>query len=221
MGSPSTAPSKAVSPCEPIFYVYLWTNLKTGKQYVGKGNKGRAWAHFRPKAQGAFAHAVRKHTREAFRLEVLVSGLTEEQAFAAEQEAVFRFGTLAPNGYNLQRGGSGRARSRRSGVSEETRQKLRDAHRGQTPSEATRKKLSEAYARRLARDGVPSHMPRLQAAGVAATVAKWAHRKPLYEKAVQRVHAGEQRTRVCSEMGLSRRGLYKYLKEVSYGFPSD
>ena len=56
-----------------------------------------------------------------------------------EELMVEVLGTLAPDGYNLREGGGNRGKH-----SEETKQKLRVSHLGKTPSEETKKKLSES-----------------------------------------------------------------------------
>lgn len=144
---------------EAIYELYCHTNRINGKQYVGITKRGseKRWgaSGYRYKKQ-AIGAAIEKYGWENFDHEILLTGLTKEEAEAEEKRFVRELGTLAPNGYNLTTGGNLGCE-----VSDETREKLRAvhlgkpkrpeaiaktaaAHRGKTVSEETRRKLSEA-----------------------------------------------------------------------------
>lgn len=89
------------------YYIYCWTCSVNGKQYIGKGLRDRYSSHMNPGAKTVLALAARKHGREAFTVEFLAKGLTENEAFAVEMAAIRDRKTIAPNGYNLTAGGEG------------------------------------------------------------------------------------------------------------------
>lgn len=128
------------------FAVYSLTNLVNGKVYVGKTNNPtqRRYAHKSDSREGgseyAIHRAIRKYGIENFEFRILSYHPTEEEAFAAEGEAVASLRTTTrEGGYNLNAGGKG-------GVSpsDEVRQKIRQANLGHPVSESVREKLRAA-----------------------------------------------------------------------------
>jgi group I intron endonuclease len=109
-----------------LFYVYLWTNLVNGKQYVGKGVGGRAHAHKWPGIRSILGVAMKKYGRENFELRYLATDLDEETAFAMERHAIQALETKAPYGYNRTDGGEGSAGRR---VPEEERKRRSETMR--------------------------------------------------------------------------------------------
>ena len=93
--------------------VYLLTNTKTGKRYVGKTKMGlaRRWRqHLQAAANGAgfaIGAALRKHGAAAFTRQILGTFASENAALAAEQRWIARLRTMGRAGYNLCRGGRG------------------------------------------------------------------------------------------------------------------
>jgi group I intron endonuclease len=141
------------------YYVYCWTNLTNGKQYVGKGTGARAEMHkyeANRRFTTAFHAAIRKYGIDAFHLEYLATGLSEAEAFVEEAQQIVDRNSKAPNGYNLTDGGEGASGWR---ASPETKQRMSEAHKGlkQTPesTEKTRQGLlgkpkSEQHKKNLA-----------------------------------------------------------------------
>jgi len=95
--------------------VYLATNTVNGMQYVGcstrKHMSHRKDGHFRQarKGQGGPAsiwQAIRDFGREAFQFEVIERTETVEQLREREMYWIEERNTLAPNGYNQNRGGA-------------------------------------------------------------------------------------------------------------------
>ena len=88
---------------------------------------------------------LRNTVQDVFTYEILHDGIIPEFLDTLEREAIAKFNTLAPHGYNLDTGGS-------NGMpSEETRQKMSEARRGENHpmygkqhTEETRRKQSEA-----------------------------------------------------------------------------
>ena len=115
-------------------YVYVWENALNGKSYVGKGRGKRALNLNRPSCRYFYA-AIRKHGRDAFRLNYLATGLSDQEAMRLEIHYISAFKTMAPWGYNLTSGGQGPAGRT---VSKETREKLRRAGLGRKASIDTR-----------------------------------------------------------------------------------
>jgi hypothetical protein len=121
------------------YYVYIHYRKSNPLEpfYVGKGKNGRAWSEY--DRNPYWKHIVNKD--KGFRCEIVYRGLSEDEAYAKEIFIVALYGrkdlgtgTLV----NMTDGGDG------SSPSEETRKKISEAQKGKTPSEETRKKLSES-----------------------------------------------------------------------------
>lgn len=101
-------------------YVYRYVSLEDGGWtpiYVGKGRHGRGRSHLRV----AIAHEdawtfradfkaelLRLHRLRVLRIEVVAEGLTEEEAFAVEEDQIARFGRLCEETgtlFNIAKGG--------------------------------------------------------------------------------------------------------------------
>jgi group I intron endonuclease len=90
--------------------VYLVTNLIDGKRYIGQTIRSlgaRWWQHCNKNYTGChYLHrAVKKYGKENFFVEVLCEPPTEELLNEMETYFIDRYCTLAPNGYNLTTGG--------------------------------------------------------------------------------------------------------------------
>ena len=133
--------------------IYLRTNKINGKKYVGlatnlKVRQNRWKCHTQKYAGTAINNARAKYGIDNFGFEILKECKDEELDYW-EKYYIKELNTKAPYGYNLTDGGEGG-----SGYSpsEETRKKLSDANKGKTPwnkgktnifSEETKKKMSE------------------------------------------------------------------------------
>jgi group I intron endonuclease len=124
--------------------IYRITNTITKKVYIGQTKsdlRKRWWMHIaaaNANSQCYIHRAMRKYGIENFVIEQVDFAKFRSELNIKEDEWVVRENSMAPNGYNLIAGG------RAHGISDETRQKLRDANLGKKPSEETRKKLSIA-----------------------------------------------------------------------------
>ena len=148
--------------------IYKITNTVNGKSYIGKTTgdavKTRIRDHLSGKGNEPVRDGIAKYGKEAFTYEILHDGILPEFLNMLEIEAIAKFNTIAPNGYNLTAGGEGgtpSAETRRKLCkantgknnpmygkthSEETLRKMSDAHKGKTFSKETCRKLSENNA---------------------------------------------------------------------------
>ena len=131
-----------------VGYIYLNTDLKTGKQYAGKHHYDKE-GELDPNYHGSgvlWTKVLKKRPKELIKEEYIKTCYSEEEMNSDEQYYIEFFDTLYPNGYNLTKGGDGCV------ASEETRKKMSEsmkgrpsANKGKHPSEETRKKLSESH----------------------------------------------------------------------------
>ena len=125
------------------YYLYQYTHRKSGKGYIGvtKNLKQRRRDHTICRSGArAFNNAVKKYGINAFDFRVLAIFDDNTEAARIEQTAIKAFETQKPNGYNLDGGSPG---TRYSGpISEETRVRLSDAHKGKIRSTDSLQKLS-------------------------------------------------------------------------------
>ena len=132
--------------------IYKITNTVNGKSYIGQtirdAEKTRIPVHLNGHGNVSIKQAIEKYGKDAFTYEILHDGIIPELLDALESEAIKKFNTVFPHGYNLTTGGGGTH-------SEETRQKISNANKGRTawnkgkrgilqPSEETCLKISEA-----------------------------------------------------------------------------
>lgn len=108
--------------------VYLATNTVNGKQYVGQTiqslpkRKSQHLYFSRVKTVTmALQHAIKKYSEDAFTWEIITECHSRDILNQAEKEYIELYNTIAPNGYNLRKGGNS------YGFSEESIQKMREA----------------------------------------------------------------------------------------------
>lgn len=132
--------------------IYLATNNKNGKLYVGKLYHKKSlesyWGSNVAKALKGYEHkpylysAIRKHGPEAFSVKEIEKCNTHEELCAAETKWILLYRSNDPEfGYNLTTGGEGNPGHR---VSTDARKRIGDSHRGKPLLEAHCKKLSDA-----------------------------------------------------------------------------
>ena len=116
--------------------VYKITNKQNGKIYVGqtKGTLSKRFsAHVSSATRGSKAsiihNAIRKYGRDAFKIELLEECQSFEELDEAERRWIAELNTVAPNGYNIEKGGF----CNRAPMSEETRAKLREVRKHPPP----------------------------------------------------------------------------------------
>ena len=156
--------------------IYKVTNTVNGKAYIGQtihdAEKRRIRDHLTGNVSGSrlVKRAIEKYGKDAFTYEILHDGIIPEFLNALEIEAIAKFNTIAPHGYNLTTGGEGGSPSEETcrkiseankgenhpmygkKHSEETCRRMSEAHKGEknhnygkSPSDETREKMSEAH----------------------------------------------------------------------------
>jgi len=137
------------------------------KSYIGitsKTAKERFEDHFqkRIKSRSACQKAIHKYGKENVVLTVLATVDNWELLCLSEIEAIEKFNTFSPNGYNLTRGGDGslgvivsnetKLKLSKAGkyrvLSEESKRKISIGNTGKKATDSTKKKLSIARKKR-------------------------------------------------------------------------
>lgn len=113
--------------------IYRLTNTKSGKKYIGKtvNFKKRMYCHKRSNTKRYLSNAIRKYGWDTFKKEIIVDNIVEEDLNMLEISYIQYENTMAPNGYNLTRGGEGCS--------------------GYIMSDIDKKKMSQAQKKRRAR----------------------------------------------------------------------
>ena len=117
-----------------IYYTYLWLREDGTPYYVGKGHGKRAFSGKR--ANGAKSPAPDRILIQEFP--------SEQDAFTAEKFLIAYYGRKDLSEgclINLTDGGDGTSGHK---LTEDQRERLRQSHRGLTPSKETRKNMSES-----------------------------------------------------------------------------
>lgn len=135
--------------------IYKITNTVNGKSYIGQTRnnleKTRIRKHLNGSGNRIIKQAVAKYGQNAFVFEILHDGIIPEFLDDLEREAIAKFNTIAPYGYNLTDGGGVGTHS------EETRRKMSESHKGEKnnnygkPSPKRGKPLSEETKRKISR----------------------------------------------------------------------
>jgi group I intron endonuclease len=95
-------------------FIYKITNIITKKCYIGetkKSNPELRWNEHKRKIEKgigcpALQEAIKKYGVENFKFEVLIICFDEDR-YKFEIEYIKKFNSIAPNGYNLTKGGEG------------------------------------------------------------------------------------------------------------------
>lgn len=144
-------------------HIYCVTNLVNGKQYVGQTVENRKVGHGM-----AITMAYKKYGKEAFEYEKICTGINDRNTLNyLERFWIATHNTIAPNGYNIEAGGTDKGI-----VAESTKQKLREHNLGKVIPIDVRKKISES----LKGDKNPfygkTHSPEAMAKIMAANIGK-------------------------------------------------
>lgn len=136
--------------------VYLIEHTESGRRYVGWSSdvKRRVAQHFfacaNRREPSRLHRAMAHHGADAFTVRVLDACSSVPEALAREAHWIRELGSKSPAGFNLTDGGDG---VRGALVSEESRQRLSDSHRGKRDTAETRARKSEARRAYLAGPG--------------------------------------------------------------------
>lgn len=146
------------------YVVYMHEHRETGKKYIGiTGMKPEyRWNNGKGYSSGYFRNAIEKHGWDAFKHEILYTGLTKEEACKLEQELIAKYQTNNPEfGYNGSVGGEATALGCHWELSEETREKMR-----RPKSEEHRKHISEARKKMPSKPLTEEHKRKIAEAGI-------------------------------------------------------
>jgi len=98
------------------YYIYVSTNTKNNKQYVGVTNdfKSRVWQHLRcdEREDCLFHQAIEKYGRECFEWDILETTTSKKKSLELERYYIDKLHTIKPFGYNMNKGGVGGHNSR-------------------------------------------------------------------------------------------------------------
>ena len=84
-------------------------------------------------------NAINKYGADNFELEILYQAENLDELNEAEEYLIEEYNTLAPNGYNLRKGGNNKC------WTEEIKQKIKNSNIGKKRSEETKTKLKKAF----------------------------------------------------------------------------
>jgi group I intron endonuclease len=120
-----------------IYCIYRHTS-PIGKSYIGQTMRyKRRCKEHQEKTFGAFSCAIKKYGWDSFAHEILIDGLTIDEANELERFFISWLGTVSPQGYNLTTGGYGAT------FTEEVRIKMSESGKTRKPiTQATRSKMS-------------------------------------------------------------------------------
>lgn len=85
-------------------YVYVTTNLITGKQYVGDKSCNcfpEEDKNYLGSGRPYFQNALKEYGKENFKKQILECFDTRKEAFDAQEKYIRQYNTLVPNGYNI------------------------------------------------------------------------------------------------------------------------
>ena len=124
-------------------FIYQITNRINDKIYIGQttGSLEKRWrAHCSGNAKTMLiSRAIQKHGKENFDIKMIDFCVSLEVLNAAEAEYIESLNALHPNGYNLRPGGNN------SPLSEESKNKIREANTGKRASADAIVKMSIAH----------------------------------------------------------------------------
>ena len=117
-----------------MYYIYRITNLINGKTYIGQHKYKKLDDSYM--GSGVYlAKAKNKYGIENFKKEILYSRIQyRETADDVERFAIAKERAIGKAEYNIADGGQGRA----TPISEETKRKISEAHKGKKMSEESR-----------------------------------------------------------------------------------
>lgn len=116
-------------------HIYCVTNLVNGKQYVGQTVDNRKVGHGM-----AITDAYKKYGKESFEYKKICTSITNRNTLNyLERFWIATHNSIAPNGYNIEAGGTDKGK-----VAESTKQKLREHNLGKVVPIDVRKKISDS-----------------------------------------------------------------------------
>lgn len=139
--------SKSIYQSEPIYYIYVISNIKNNSLYIGVTNdperrmKEHMSLHSKKHLVSKVKSAVKKYGPENFTMTVIYCTRSKDHVYEMEKFLISEYNTLTPNGYNIHPGGYGG--SKKGSMSEDGRRRLREANLNRPVTEEFRQKVSE------------------------------------------------------------------------------
>lgn len=129
------------------YVLYMHRNKTNGKRYIGiTKDVARRWAGQGSRYQKSprFYNAIKKYGWDGFTHEIVLDGLTLEEANRYEIEYIARYQTQdRAKGYNIAPGGDYVPSCLGRHHSEETKRKISESNKGKVISEAQKRQHSE------------------------------------------------------------------------------
>ena len=129
-----------------IGYIYLITDTTNGKQYVGQHHYDKEELDPNYHGSGNIVRRIFEKRPSTIKEEYLKTCHTQRELDEWEKYFIFLYDTMSPKGYNLQEGGRGGT------PSENTRKRMSEAHKGKTSgmkgkktSNETKMRMSESH----------------------------------------------------------------------------
>jgi len=85
-------------------YVYITTNISSGKQYVGDHSTDNLEDGYLGSGI-ILSKVIKKYGRKNFKREILELFESKEEAFNAQEKYINEYNTLTPEGYNISPAG--------------------------------------------------------------------------------------------------------------------
>lgn len=126
---------------DKTYCVYCHTNKINGKRYIGQTclqpeNRWRKGEGY--KGCIRFYNAIQLYGWDNFTHEILATGLSKEEADTMEIQLIAEYKTQnSLFGYNIAAGGA-------SAMTEETKRKISESHKGKRHTEESKKKMSKS-----------------------------------------------------------------------------
>jgi len=127
-------------------WIYIITNKENGKCYIGQTISKRVetrWSGHRRRPHGLLKLAFEKYGIENFNFETICEikegDHMKTQLDDMEILEIKTRNTVAPKGYNLEKGGT----KNKKDINQETREKMRSSHIGHKHTDDTKRKISE------------------------------------------------------------------------------
>ena len=125
-------------------YIYKITNKINGKSYIGqtiKDIKSRWENHCKKTSNcSAIYNAIQKYGKDNFIVEEIGGANSQSELNYQEWLMIFRYDTLAPNGYNLRQGGGSKGKTH-----ETTKSKLSNINIGKKLKATTKTKIGNTH----------------------------------------------------------------------------
>jgi group I intron endonuclease len=202
-------------------YVIYKHTSPSGKSYIGQTKQydKRCKEHQTSTGCRALSAAIKKYGWDTFSHEILIEGLSVDDANHWEAVFILEHNTVAPNGYNLRTGGansspSDETRAKISAArlgatsSDETRAKVSAIRQGTTRSDETRAKLSAAQKGKNYSDETKAKMSAAKL-GTTHTDETKAKLSVARRARVQPLHSDETKAKISAAKLGKKRGPYK------------